>query len=100
MTKRSRSSHVREPIQVYLDRKERARLDRLARELGVSRAEVLRRGLQSLEQHEARAFYEMFEPLIGAFSNPEAPTDLAENHDEYLAQDLEAGITRFLRRSS
>lgn len=80
---------VREPIQVYLDRAERGRLDRLARDLGLSRAEVLRRGLESLERHEAKSFYEAFEPLIGAFDNPDAPTDLSVNHDEYLAQDLE-----------
>jgi len=36
---------VREPIQVYLTSEERARLDRVARELGVSRSEVLRRGI-------------------------------------------------------
>lgn len=36
---------VREPIQVYLTAEERARLDRAARELGVSRSEVLRRGI-------------------------------------------------------
>lgn len=36
---------VREPIQVYLTSEERAQLDRTARELGVSRSEVLRRGI-------------------------------------------------------
>jgi hypothetical protein len=36
---------VREPIQVYLTPQERGELDRAARELGVSRSEVLRRGI-------------------------------------------------------
>ena len=36
---------VREPIQVYLTPEERARLDRAAAELGVSRSEALRRGI-------------------------------------------------------
>jgi hypothetical protein len=36
---------VREPIQVYLTAEERAELDRAARQLGVSRSEVLRRGI-------------------------------------------------------
>ena len=40
--------HVREPIQVYLSSEERAELDRAAEELGVSRSEVLRRGVEAV----------------------------------------------------
>ena len=40
------ASSVREPIQVYLSADERAALDRAAAGLGVSRSEVLRRGIQ------------------------------------------------------
>jgi hypothetical protein len=36
---------VREPIQVYLTPKERAELDEAARNTGVSRSEILRRGI-------------------------------------------------------
>lgn len=36
------------PIQTYLTRDERRDLDRVARELGVSRSEALRRGIQAL----------------------------------------------------
>ncbi|MEO8945198.1 MAG: CopG family transcriptional regulator [Gemmatimonadaceae bacterium] len=36
---------VREPIQVYLSADERAELDGAARDMGVSRSEVLRRGI-------------------------------------------------------
>ncbi len=39
---------VREPIQVYLSADERAALDRAAAELGVSRSEVLRRGVDAV----------------------------------------------------
>ena len=42
------ASLVREPIQVYLTQSERAELDRTASELGVSRSEVLRRGVRAL----------------------------------------------------
>lgn len=42
------SPSVREPIQVYLSSDERAALDRAARALGVSRSEVLRRGLRAV----------------------------------------------------
>jgi predicted transcriptional regulator len=43
---------VREPIQVYLSTAERDRLDRLASRLGVSRSEVLRRGLEAMAETE------------------------------------------------
>ena len=43
---------VREPIQVYLSSAERDQLERLASSLGVSRSEVLRRGLEALAQAE------------------------------------------------
>ena len=39
---------VREPIQVYLTEAERARLDRAAQEMGVSRSEALRRGIEEV----------------------------------------------------
>lgn len=40
---------VREPIQVYLTPEERAELDRAALAMGVSRSEVLRRGISAVE---------------------------------------------------
>lgn len=45
---------VREPIQVYLTPEERRELEEAARALGVSRSEVLRRGIRALS---ARAPY-------------------------------------------
>ena len=42
------ASRVREPIQVYLSGPERAELDRVAEELGVSRSEALRRGVEAI----------------------------------------------------
>lgn len=42
------AARVREPIQVYLSSAERTLLDQLASRLGVSRSEVLRRGLDAL----------------------------------------------------
>jgi len=42
------AKRVREPIQVYLTPQERAELDRAAEELGVSRSEALRRGVEAL----------------------------------------------------
>jgi hypothetical protein len=40
---------VREPVQVYLDPPDQERLERLTRGLGLSKSEVLRRGLEALE---------------------------------------------------
>ena len=44
---------VREPIQVYLTADERSDLDDLAMDLGLSRSEVLRRGIALLSQSPA-----------------------------------------------
>src|SRR6184192_1281097 len=82
------------------DAPERATLDRLARELGVSRAEALRRGIEVLETQRARSFHQVFDALVGAFSSPSAPTDLAERHDEHAADDAEPRSSRSRRRSS
>ena len=40
---------VREPIQVYLTLQERAELDQVAQDMGVSRSEALRRGVRALD---------------------------------------------------
>ena len=48
MTKRKLPRAVREPVQVYLDPDDRKLLDSLARPTGLSRAEILRRGIRSL----------------------------------------------------
>ncbi len=96
----SRKARVREPIQVYLTRGERAALDRLARTGGVSRAEVLRRGLELLARHEGNAFHDAMDALVGVLSGPRVPRDLAERHDEHLARDVTTRMARFRRRSS
>lgn len=46
------TNSVREPIQVYLSAEERSDLDRAASELGVSRSEVLRRGVEAMSDPE------------------------------------------------
>lgn len=84
MSKRAkRPPRVREPLQVYLDPDERGLLDRLARETGLSRAEILRRGLKSFaaEHRGPSPMLEFMESLKGA----DFPPDMAERHDDYLA---------------
>jgi len=96
----ARAKRIREPIQVYLTSTERAALDRLARELGVSRAEVLRRGLETIGGQRARSFHSAFEPLVGTASSLDTPDDLAERHDDYLADDRERQRGKSRRHSS
>jgi hypothetical protein len=84
---RKRPRAVREPIQVYLDADERAMLDRVARETGLSRAEILRRGLRSYaaEQMAGRSpMLEFMESLKDL--DLDLPSDLSVRHDDYLAQ--------------
>ncbi|HEX9630930.1 MAG TPA: ribbon-helix-helix protein, CopG family [Gemmatimonadales bacterium] len=79
---------VREPIQVYLDADERALLDRVASETGLSRAEVLRRGLRryAVEQSTGRSPMLEFLDYMESRSDLHLPTDLSERHDDYLAE--------------
>jgi len=88
MPKRRRpSSPVREPVQVYLEPADRSLLDRLAARTGLSRAELLRRGVRQLAERELsdRPAGWSLERLTGALGNdPSVPADLAARHDEYL----------------
>ena len=49
-----RQGRVAEPVQVYLDRADRDRLERLARQLDTNKSDVLRRGLAALESATRR----------------------------------------------
>ena len=79
---------VKEPVQVYLDRGDRAILDRVSAEAGLSRAEVLRRGLRSFAAQERRIGpVEQFMRKLAASEWPaDTPSDLGVNHDKYLAE--------------
>ena len=81
-------SRVREPVQVYVDRDDRALLDAVAARTGLARAEVLRRGLRVLASQvlmERRPGGSL-DALIGVLRDETGtPRDLAERHDEYLA---------------
>lgn len=85
------------PVQVYLDPQDRGRLERLAQQLGATKSDILRRGLQAVER-------EVFSPashpalkLIGLAESerPAAPTtDAAVAHDQLLADAEEASWRR------
>lgn len=95
MNKRdSRSTaRVREPVQVYLDPIDRDRLERLRGQLGASKSEALRRGLEALER-------EITDPerhpalriigIAGAVPAAARPSyDVAREHDRFLADGEE-----------
>lgn len=89
-----RPPRVREPIQAYLDGADRALLEEVARRTGLARAEILRRGLRAFAQQALaeRRPGASLDALIGAI--PDAPEDLAERHDAYLAQTIEDELDR------
>lgn len=95
MSRSKRPRRVREPIQVYLDPDERAMLDRVAGDTGLSRAEVLRRGLRSYAAEQAAGRSPMLEFLEWMKQQDfDLPPDLSVRHDDYLAEIYEAEATR------
>jgi Arc/MetJ-type ribon-helix-helix transcriptional regulator len=87
---RPKPSKVREPVQVYLDRADQERLDRLTRQLGTNKSDVLRQALGALER-------ELTDPddhpvlriigIAGAWPlRPDPGYDAALEHDRFLAE--------------
>ena len=77
------------PVQVYLDRPDRARLERLTEQLDVTKSDVLRRSLVALERlltdpdtHPALSII----GLVSGDGGVSAGGDAAVHHDRYLAE--------------
>lgn len=77
-------SLIREPIQVYLDGRDRALLDALAKREKLPRSEILRMALRRLGAGVAEGSPDGMSLLTGSLAGTDAPSDLAERHDEYL----------------
>lgn len=73
------------PIQLYLDPEDRARLERLAGEMGLSMAETLRLALRRLAAEQAGEEDPLMK-LMGSIDNPDLPRDLSTRHDEYFVE--------------
>ena len=87
MPRPSKPRRVREPVQVYLDRADKELLDETAEKTGLSRAEILRRGLRRVADDvlgdKPRGF--SFNTLIDSLEGVEdLPRDLAKKHDSYV----------------
>ena len=75
------------PVQVYLDRQSRRRLEQLADDLETTKSEVLRRGLIALERETTDPSSHPVLRLVGAAAHEErsAAYDVAREHDRLLA---------------
>jgi len=84
-TRKRPSGVVREPVQVYLAPDDRQLLDSLARTTGLSRAEILRRGIRSFAA-AARGAKSPMLAFLDEVAGEEWPEGTAERHDEFLAR--------------
>jgi hypothetical protein len=85
----SSKGKVREPVQVYLTLQDRRLLKEVAAAAGVSGAEVLRRGLRRMAGEvlsDRSPAMQMLEEMNAAKWPSDTPSDLALNHDQYLAE--------------
>ncbi len=95
MSPKKSRPRVRAPVQVYLEPADRELLEQVVRATGLSRAEILRRGLRRMADDALteRAPGWSLDRLVGAMSGAaDLPKDLAERHDEYLYGSQEARI--------
>ena len=82
--KSGRPRSVREPIQVYMAADDRRLLDQLSESTGLSRAEILRRGVRSFAAEQAGGTGPM-QVFMKSLRDRKMPADLASEHDSYLA---------------
>ena len=78
---------VREPVQVYLTGPDRALLDQVAKKSGLSRAEVLRRGVRRMAAEilaEESPMLAFVQEMAAAKWPADTPSDVGERHDDYL----------------
>jgi Arc/MetJ-type ribon-helix-helix transcriptional regulator len=81
-----------EPVQVYLTEADQARLERLTAQVGASKSDVLRRGLEALElQHLQPAAHPALRliGLVDAADHADGE-DVARDHDRILAESEDA----------
>ncbi|MHB1096840.1 MAG: ribbon-helix-helix domain-containing protein [Gemmatimonadaceae bacterium] len=86
MAKRTASppSRVREPVQVYLEADDSSLLARLAATSGLSKAEVMRRGMRAFAREQ-----DVESPMLAFFAESvsgEWPAGVAADHDAVLAE--------------
>jgi len=81
---------LKKPVQVYLGSRHLNILDTLVKKLNVSKAEALRRGLESLAREVVPVEEDPAWQLIGlAGTDTDLPTDWSVNHDRYLVEECQ-----------
>lgn len=84
-----KAARVSEPVQVYLDRADRARLDRLTDQLAATKSDVIRRGLEALESQvvdpEEHPALRIIGLSAGSPRRRSPGYDVAREHDRFLA---------------
>jgi len=85
MARKKTPTRVREPIQIYMDSDERRLLDRMAAQIEVSRAEVLRRGLRSFAREQSPETSPML-AFMHDMTGADWPADIGRDHDAYLEE--------------
>jgi len=78
--------------QIQLTDAQARRVRRLAKERGVSMAEVIRRCLDQVlesDKPDRSALYDRAEAIIGQFEDQCGAHDLARGHDDYLTTSFE-----------
>jgi len=83
---------VREPVQVYLAPDDRDLLNRLATETGLTKAEILRRGMRSFAREQGGA-----SPMLRFVTESAAgewPATIAEKHDDILADSYRSATKK------
>lgn len=85
-----RAGLVREPVQVYLAPDDSALLNRLAEESGLSKAEILRRGVKSFAREQTGAVAPMLRYLAESSAAPWPSARVAVDHDAVLAESYVA----------
>lgn len=73
--------------QIQLTEEQAVALERLARRRGVSKAALVREGVERvIESDGGEGKWERMLAAIGKHRDREGATDVAENHDRYLAE--------------
>jgi hypothetical protein len=88
------------PIQVYLERSQRERLERLAERLRTTKSDVVRRGIDALDRqvtdpklHPALAIIGIAAP--GSDDDTELGYSVARDHDRFLSDAMENDIAEW-----
>jgi hypothetical protein len=99
--RKRKPGRVSEPVQVYLTQDDRATLQTLAEQLGLSMSDVIRRALSVLEQNVMDPKNHPALRLIGVIDSPEMEPlsyDAAAEHDRFLADVADPPVAPTARK--